>query len=486
MVYATGVDMSFRVVVNAPAGAKPAGEPRPGLSKLASLVSLALVLAACIPPGDDVVDAGADEDPVTATTVAESGSGTDDPSDEVDRAGGVASQVAMVHSAGTQLLGPDDAPLDLRCVNVDGWLWPTVYLQSDSGNGLFISTAEFVNRLDDVVDPARADRFWKDWRDNFFTEADVERMADLGINCARLVIYYRAIATIENGEPVFNDVLTYVDSAVEWGEKHGVYMVLDLHAAPGGQNGVATVADVPSTDLVARLWEGPDAQANQDATVSIWRFLAERYANEPWVAGYDLLNEPALPEGSGSDLVDLYARIIATIRSVDAGHMVIVEGDDFATDFSEFTEPLDDNLMYEFHAYALTPFSEWAVPEQQDLQPFLTLREEHNRPIWLGEFGEGTEGWIEAMVDLMEENDVGWALFPWKRKQTWFFNPVLQRIGDMPQWYAVAAYLAQPPNGSVPRPSVEEAEEGMAQAISKIQLADNTEDRSLAGAILDP
>ncbi len=391
----------------------------------------------------------------------------------------------MVHSAGTQVLDQLGEVLTMRCVNVDGWLTPTPYLVSDAGTALVTSPAEFVDRLSEVVDPARAETFWNDWRDNFITESDFERMGALGFNCVRLVVYYRAIASLEGGTLSFDEArLAYIDEAVKWGEQHGLYVVLDLHAAPGGQNVHSTVSDVPSTDPVARLWEGPEAQANQDATVQIWRHLAERYRDEQWVAGYDLLNEPELPAGTdASTLVGLYERIIAAIREVDSNHMVIVEGDNLATDVSVFDAPLDANMMYEFHAYALTGFEDWATPEATDLEPYLTLRDQHDRPIWLGEFGEGTQDWIAQMIGLMETNDVGWALYPWKRKQTLFWVPVIQRIDDMPQWYRLAAYLARPAGDTGAPPSVADAEAGMAEVLAKMQLSANTQDDSFVAAI---
>lgn len=457
---------------------------------LAAAVATAVLLAGCAPPPSAAVDATPS---VPEETIVETARETTQPAAESSGEATTAPPVepptaAMVHSSGTQVLGPDDEPLNLRCTNVDGWLTPTPYLVSDAGNALFTSPAEFASRLDDVVGEDRAAEFWAEWRENFITEADFERMSALGFNCARLIIYYRAIASVDSGEVVFDEAgLSYVDAAIEWGERHGVYVVLDLHAAPGGQNPISTVSDVPSWDPVARLWEGPETAANQDATVAIWRALAERYALEQWVAGYDLLNEPDLPLGSsGSELVDLYARIIAAIRSVDSNHMVIIEGDKLASDFSMFTEPLDDNMMYEFHAYDLTGFSEWSTPGTENIQPYLDLREAHDRPLWLGEFGEGSQDWISEMVELMESNDIGWALYPWKRKQTWFWNPVVQRIDDMPSWYVLAGYLAQPPNSSVPVPSLADAEEGMAEVLSKVQLANNSEDGGLVSAILSP
>ena len=276
-----------------------------------------------------------------------------------------------------------------------------------------------------------------------------------------------------------------MESALAWGQAHGVYIVLDLHSVPGGQNALPTVSDVPRDEAVAELWEGEDALANQDATVAMWGMLAERFAGQTALAGYDLLNEPALPAGvDTAELPALYARIIEAVRQADSLHMVFVEGDALAHDFSAFTAPLDSNMAYEFHAYALTGFEGWAEPGPADLEAYLTLRADHQRPLWLGEFGEQTIGWQTDVIELVEGDDIGWALYPWKRKQTWFYNPVLQRIAPTPAWYALADYLAQPSDGSLPAPSVSEAEAGMAELLNAVALDQCTEDGATANAIM--
>jgi hypothetical protein len=392
----------------------------------------------------------------------------------------------MVHRDGTRIAGPTGDPLLLRCINVDGWLAPIPYLVSDAGHALLTSPHEFRSRMDDIVGEADAAAFWEDWRDRFLTEADFERISELGFNCARLPIYYRAIAHLEGGQPVFDEAsLVRIDDAVSWGQIHGVYVVLDLHSAPGGQNTHPTVSDVPSTDTMARLWEGPDAAANQAATVAIWAKLAARYEGVVAVAGYDLLNEPVVPNSVDPQVLpDLYARIIEAIRAVDQRHLVFVEGDDLAHDFSAFDAPLDDNMAYEFHVYALTGFEAWATPELRDLQPYLDLRAAHDRPLWLGEFGEQTQEWQVGVIDLAEDHDIGWALYPWKRKQTLFWNPVLRRIKSTPEWYDVADYLAQKEGGSVPVPSAAAAAAGMAQILEAIELDSCPEDVNLARAVI--
>jgi hypothetical protein len=393
---------------------------------------------------------------------------------------------SMVHAAGTVIVDGDGAPLSLRCVNVDAWLLPIPYLVSDASKALLTSPSEFAARLDAVVGAPRAAEFWRQWRDAFITEADFARIHALGFNCARLVVYHRAIATVTGDQATLDEArVAHVDAAVAWAKAQRLYLVLDLHTAPGGQNALPTVADVPSSDPVARLWEGPTAAANQRATVALWRALAERYKDETVIAGFDLLNEPSLPDGvAPSALVDLYRRLIAAVREVDPRHLVFVEGDALAHDFSMFDAPLDANLAYEFHAYALTGLEAWATPELADLQPYLDLRAAHDRPLWLGEFGEQTLEWQTQMTALMDQHDIGWALYPWKRKQTLFWNPVPQRIPDMPKWYAVAAYLARSPGGSTQPPSAADAEAGMAEALSVIGVERCAEDLALVRSVL--
>src|SRR6185369_16733231 len=131
---------------------------------------------------------------------------------------------------------------------------------------------------------------------------------------------------------------------------YGIYVILDMHGAPGGQTG-QNIDD--SANDQPELFQ---QQKYQDRLVDLWVSLAKRYKDEPTVAGYDLLNEP-LPERTGAaakykHLVEpLYQRITKAIRAVDAKHMIILEGVDWANDWSIFTGPFDANLVYQFHYY---------------------------------------------------------------------------------------------------------------------------------------
>jgi len=144
----------------------------------------------------------------------------------------------------------------------------------------------------------------------------------------------------------------------------------------------------------------------------MWRTIASRYRNEPAVLGYDLLNEPIpnIPavEIYNSKLEPLYKRIVAAIREVDRNHVVILGGAQWDSNFAVFGPPFDRNAMYTFHKY-------WTDPVKSVIQPYLDYRDRYNVPIWLGESGENTASWISTFRTLLEQNNVGWCFWPYKK-----------------------------------------------------------------------
>lgn len=131
-----------------------------------------------------------------------------------------------------------------------------------------------------------------------------------------------------------NEGFDRIDRLVEWCEKHGMLLILDMHACPGGQSS-GDICDYDDTK--PSLWE---SEANRDKLVALWRKIAERYANEKCIVGYDLINETnwTLPN-SNKALWDLFRRLIAAVREVDKNHIVIVEGNSYSNDYTGFPPP---------------------------------------------------------------------------------------------------------------------------------------------------
>ena len=386
----------------------------------------------------------------------------------------------MLHVSNGAVVDAEGAPVQLRCVNLSPWLDPEPYLIGKALRGLTRSPSELKQKLADLVGPAEAQAFWRQWEDTFITRADFARLKQQGFDCVRLPINYKTIVKASpDGAIALDDAgLAPVDHAVAWGAEYGICVILDLHAAPGGQNPASTVADVPSSDADANLWLVPDAPANQKMTVELWRALAARYAKARSVGGYDLLNEPALPSAVSKDeLIKLYSAITAAIRSVDPDHMIILEGNDYAHDFSFFPPPADANVMYEFHEYSLLNRA-WRTPNQKALGPFLDLRAKTHMPLWLGEFGEDTLDWQTQMVQLMKANGIGWAVWPWKRIDLENNHPVIEIITMPDAWEKLFRYLVGAWFSG--KPSRAAAEQGMAQMLEAIGTQNCTENVALA------
>ena len=199
---------------------------------------------------------------------------------------------------------------------------------------------------------------------DFITEDDFRNASDAGLDYVRLPFHHRYVT--ENGE-------TELDRAIQWASEHGIYVILDMHAAPGCQN-----SDYHSdSDGTAGLWDGPEHQAE---FIHLWEILAIRYKDEPAIAGYELLNEPVAPDGAM--LTDLYRRTISAVREIDDRHIIFLDGNDYASDFSAFEPPLADNTVYVLHTYA-------GVDEaQRQARQYLDFRDRCDVPVMCNEFGE--------------------------------------------------------------------------------------------------
>jgi aryl-phospho-beta-D-glucosidase BglC (GH1 family) len=120
---------------------------------------------------------------------------------------------------------------------------------------------------------------------------------------------------------------------------------LDLHTVPGCQN-----TDWHSDNQTNRatFWEHIHFQ---DRAVELWKFIANRYKQNKWVAGYNPLNEPT--DEQHIRLIQWYERVEKVIRGVDPNHILFLDGNTFAMDFSRFDTILP-NCVYACHDYSVS------------------------------------------------------------------------------------------------------------------------------------
>lgn len=290
----------------------------------------------------------------------------------------------------------------LRGMGIGGWMVPEGYMLQTSA---FANAAwELEKKVLDLVGPANADSFWNAYRTNFMQRKDVERLAQMGFNSIRLPMHYKFyMKRTASGHEWVEQGFTMTDSLLRWCADNGLYLILDLHAAPGGQS-ANNISDYDPAQ--PSLWQD---EKNKTMTIELWKKLAERYANEPWIGGYDILNEPAweLPP-TNKPLRDLSVAITNAIRTVDTTHIIFVEGNWYATDFNGMTPAWDAKMVWSFHKY-------WNSNDIGSINYLLTLRSSTNRPLWLGESGENSNTWFTDAITLLESNDIGWAWWTWKK-----------------------------------------------------------------------
>lgn len=305
---------------------------------------------------------------------------------------------------------------------VDGTTGDTVLLKGMGlggwmvQEGYMLQTAGFANpqhkireTIEQLIGPADTEEFYEAWLTNHVQKIDIDSLKSWGFNSVRLPMHYNLFTLPIEDEPVPGEQtwltkgFELTDSVISWCKQNDMYVILDLHAAPGGQGYDAGISDYDDTK--PSLWESVE---NRDKTVALWKRLAERYVNEPTVGGYDLINEVNWNLPGGTLLRSLYGEITDSIRTVDTNHIIFIEGNWFANDFTGLTPPWDNNMVYSPHKY-------WSTNDQASIQWVLDLRNTYDIPLYLGETGENSNTWFTDAIKLFDEHEMGWAWWPMKK-----------------------------------------------------------------------
>ena len=364
-------------------------------------------------------------------------------------------QSGFIRAEGKYLVTPDHKKVLLRGINLGNWLEPEGYMfLLDGGPAAPREIEGFFNEL---VGPSEAAAFWRKYRDEYIMLQDIEFIRKAGFNSVRIPFHYKFF--LPGGEG-----FELLDRVIAWCRQQGLWVILDMHCAPGGQTGTN----------IDDSWGYPwlfESTSDQDLTVDIWKRIAAHYRADPTILGYDLLNEPIphfpqLQKYNGS-LEPLYKRISSAIRVVDANHVIILGGAQWDSNFKVFGPPFDRNVMYTFHKY-------WTEAKQQVIQEYLDFREKYNVPLWLGESGENTDQWIEQFVGVLEKNQVGWCFWPYKKMEK-SSSPV--SFAPPVHWSEIVPYAKMPGNTGdaekriAARPSLEYSREALQDLLKKVSFA---------------
>lgn len=304
---------------------------------------------------------------------------------------------------GTVILDANGKAIYLKGANLGNWLVPEGYMFKTGDVG---SPSQIDQLLLEMVGPDSVAKFWDNYLNNYITHDDIRFLKKIGCNHLRLPFHYK-LFTNELYMGKRNAGFEYFDKIINWCRQENIYLLLDMHCAPGGQTGY-NIDD--STGYPWLFF----SNSSQNLMSDIWVKIAKRYKNEPIIIGYDIVNEPFASyfndeiKDYNHRLFSLYERIVADIRKVDKKHPIFLSGSNWAMDFGVFEKITDSNIVYEFHRYHFDV-------KQSEIQQYIDFRDKYHVPVYVGETGENTDEWVKQFTNLLEKNKLNWAYWPYKK-----------------------------------------------------------------------
>ncbi len=377
-----------------------------------------------------------------------------------------ASTPEFITIAGPDLHTPNGEKFFIQGINLGNWLNPEGYM---FGFGRTSSARLIDQAFKEMVGPDFTNHFWQLFKDNYITEEDIQYIKSTGMNTIRLPFHYKLLTDEDfMGLSSRQDGFARIDSLVNWCRRADLYVILDMHDAPGGQTG----------DNIDDSYGYPwlmVSEESQQQFVEIWKNIAERYSNEPVILGYDLLNEPIATyfedeyEILNPQLEPLYKKAVAAIREADKNHIVLLGGAQWNSNFRVFTDSkFDDNIMYTCHRY-------WCDTLQANIQDYVDFRDSVNLPLYMGETGENNDQWIGAWTRLMNKNNIGWTYWPYKKMRR---SSCMRTIPAPENWDIVLEFAKAPRTGfdeiRKARPNQELAKKAMLQFIENMKFENTT------------
>ncbi len=363
---------------------------------------------------------------------------------------------------GQDIVTPNGESFLIQGINLGNWLNPEGYmfLFKDVSSYRLIDQA-----FREMVGPDFTDQFWKTFKDNYITREDIAYIKQTGMNSIRLPFHYKLFTDEDYmGLKSNQDGFARVDSVIKWCKTEGLYVILDMHDAPGGQTG----DNIDDSYGYPWLFE---SETSKQLFSEIWKKIADRYKNEPTVLGYDLLNEPIATYFTNKEeinklLVPVYKRGVEAIRSVDPNHIILLGGAQWNSNFSMFDEKaIDSNMLYTCHRY-------WCDTLQSNLQDFIDFRNKVNLPLYMGETGENTDEWVGGFRRLMERNNMGWHFWPYKKLEK---TSCMVHIKKPANWDLIVEYTQKPRNNfneiRAARPDQELVKKAMLELLENIKFA---------------
>ena len=363
----------------------------------------------------------------------------------------------MVNESG-RLVNKLGGEVVLRGINLGGWMIQESWMTPVIGADRQWANLDTIHAMEDQGwTQEQIQDVFDTYQDNWITELDFDYIQSMGYNCVRIPFWYRNFMSDEAGTWITasaddNPGFKRLDWAIEQAEKRGMYVILDLHGAVGGQSMDHCSGTLGLNELYTN-------QQYEDATVKLWKGIAERYKGNPVVAAYDLLNEPqnnngytgtnSWAPGSAKALEETYRMydiLYRAVRSVDPDHIISVEA---IWSMKCLPDPAVygwTNMMYQMHLYDSAIGDPNVEGETIDyrVQELVNARDNWGVAIYTGEFNNGDSNQAYA-YEKYNENNISWT--------AWTYKLSGQNMGNWSLVTNTSASLNANPTGTAQAPA---------------------------------
>ena len=283
-----------------------------------------------------------------------------------------------------KIVDKNNQPIFLKGCNTGNWLMLEMWMLNYAGKGIE-DQHEFIETLEHRFGKEKAEELMDVYRFNWIKENDFEIIKSFGMNTIRLPFDYKLLMDSDTKPfKLKSDSWEWLDLAIKIAKEKNLYVILDMHGAPGRQSGMDHSGRVGHN----KLWSN---KGFQDQTAWLWKQISNRYKNESAVAAYDLLNEPW---GSNEkNLKKVVLKCYKEIRKNDDNHIIIFPGHTSGIDFYQNIKSVElSNVIYTMHFYpgffgwgSATPYvhAEFLL---EGLTSWVEKMDEFNSPLLIGEF----------------------------------------------------------------------------------------------------
>lgn len=311
---------------------------------------------------------------------------------------------------GTDIVNQNGEKVILKGVNLGGWLiqedWLCPYEEVADHH-------EMLETLIDRFGTEKAYELMNIYEDNFITETDLDIIKEMGFNAVRVPFWYRNFYSDDNGTKILDENGDWDLSKLEWVveecSERRIYVVLDMHGAPGFQSDAPHSGKGDSCGLYDKTEDG---ERYRELTDELWTEIATRFKGNPAVAMYDLLNEPMCDVECGEltrrvKNESIYLRLYDTVRAADTDHIITMEAI-----WTGFALPWAwargwKNVVYQVHFYNNSDFIfAFFLLLTRVLHPTV--------PLMMGEFYPHQKTTWEGCFKSLKKFDYSWFLWTYK------------------------------------------------------------------------